>query len=162
MEPLGYPIYRRRRGPVYMKGEQPVDNRDVVPYNPYLTKKYDCHINVEYCASIVAVKYLYLYTYKGHDRADVQFQLDEISMHLDSRYVGPAEACWRIFKFPLQEKSHSVERLALHLPDYQQVRFHEGAERQALAEALARDTMLTAWFKLNVSDPQARLGCCGL
>jgi hypothetical protein len=28
-----------------------------------------CHINVEVCSSITAVKYLYKYVYKGHDRA---------------------------------------------------------------------------------------------
>jgi hypothetical protein len=45
------------------------DNRWVVPYNPYLTMRYQCHINVEVCNSITAVKYLYKYVYKGHDRA---------------------------------------------------------------------------------------------
>jgi hypothetical protein len=45
------------------------DNRWVVPYNPYLTMWYQCHINVEVCSSITAVKYLYKYVYKGHDRA---------------------------------------------------------------------------------------------
>ncbi len=42
------------------------DNRWVVPYNPYLTMQYQCHINVEVCSSITAVKYLYKYVYKGH------------------------------------------------------------------------------------------------
>jgi hypothetical protein len=45
------------------------DNRWVVPYNPYLTMRYQCHINVEVYSSITAVKYLYKYVYKGHDRA---------------------------------------------------------------------------------------------
>jgi hypothetical protein len=45
------------------------DNRWVVPYNPYLTMPYQCHINVEVCSSITTVKYLYKYVYKGHDRA---------------------------------------------------------------------------------------------
>ena len=36
-----------------------LDNRHVVPYNRALSKKYDAHINVEYCATIKAVKYLY-------------------------------------------------------------------------------------------------------
>ena len=42
-----YPIYRRRNDgrTVEVKGIQ-LDNRWVVPYNPYLTTKYDCHINV--------------------------------------------------------------------------------------------------------------------
>jgi len=45
------------------------DNRWVIPYNPYLTMRYQCHINVEVCRSITVVKYLYKYVYKGHDRA---------------------------------------------------------------------------------------------
>ena len=31
--------------------------------------KYDCHINVEVCSTIGAVKCLYKYIYKGHDKA---------------------------------------------------------------------------------------------
>jgi hypothetical protein len=41
----------------------------VVPYNPYLSLLFNCHINVEVCTSIAVVKYLYKYVYKGHDRA---------------------------------------------------------------------------------------------
>ena len=44
-----------------------VDNKNVVAYSPYLLKKFKCHINVEYCASIVAIKYLFLYHFKGED-----------------------------------------------------------------------------------------------
>jgi hypothetical protein len=43
----------------------------VVPYNPYLSLFFNCHINVEVCSSIAIVKYLYKYVYKGHDRAQV-------------------------------------------------------------------------------------------
>lgn len=45
-----------------------LDNRHVVPYSAYLIAKYDCHINVEVCADIKVVKYLYKYIHKGHDR----------------------------------------------------------------------------------------------
>ena len=44
-------------------------NRWVVPHNPKLLNKFKCHLNVEICTSIKAVKYLYKYTYKGPDRA---------------------------------------------------------------------------------------------
>jgi hypothetical protein len=112
----GYPKYRRRQAsPCVTKGSHVVDARDVVPYNAYLSKRLKCHLNVEYCGTIRAVKYLYKYTFKGHDRARLEFQQDEIKQYVDARYVGPPEACWRIFNFPMHSKSHSIERLAVHL-----------------------------------------------
>jgi len=73
LQESGYPIYRRREvSGTCFKGDHSVDARDVVPYNPYLSKRFKCHINVEYCGSIKAVKYLYKYTYKGHDRAQAE------------------------------------------------------------------------------------------
>ena len=68
----GYPLYRRRNnGQTIVKGNNILDNRWIVPYNPYLCQKYDCHINVEICSSICSVKYLYKYVYKGPDRVIV-------------------------------------------------------------------------------------------
>jgi hypothetical protein len=52
------------------------DNRWVISYNPYLTMQYQCHINVEVCSSIMAMKYLYKYVYKGHDHALAMVQLE--------------------------------------------------------------------------------------
>ena len=62
-----YPLYRRRDlGHTADKSGHVMDSRDVVPYNPGLTKKYACHINVEIVTSIKSVKYLFKYNYKGH------------------------------------------------------------------------------------------------
>jgi hypothetical protein len=41
------------------------DNRWVVPHNPYLTKMFNAHINVEVSVGIQSVKYLFKYVYKG-------------------------------------------------------------------------------------------------
>ena len=46
-----------------------IDNSWIVPYSPYLLLRYNCHINVEICASTKATKYLYKYLNKGGDRA---------------------------------------------------------------------------------------------
>ena len=54
-----------------MKGDHRLDNRFVVPYNPYLSKKYNAHINVEICSSVRSCKYLYKYVYQGPDMASV-------------------------------------------------------------------------------------------
>ena len=63
-----YPIYRRREDghKVFIRNKW-LDNRCVVPYNPTLLMRYNCHINVEVCSSIQGVKYLYKYVYKGID-----------------------------------------------------------------------------------------------
>ena len=42
-----------------------LDNGWVVPYNPILLLKFQCHVNVEIVGSVGAVKYLYKYITKG-------------------------------------------------------------------------------------------------
>lgn len=74
-------------------------DKDVVPYNPYLSAKYECHINVEVCASISAIKYIHKYIYKGHDRATFELAQDEVKQYLDARYISSPESCWRLFEF---------------------------------------------------------------
>lgn len=124
-----YPIYRRRNTGRLVcldsNGDQMVDNRWAVPYNAWLLRKYDCHINVEICSSITSVKYLYKYVYKGPDQ--VSFEVipgrkhDEIQKFVDARWVCAPEALWRIYKFALNMIYPSVERLQIHLPNKQQV-----------------------------------------
>ncbi|XP_059352797.1 uncharacterized protein LOC130702739 [Daphnia carinata] len=172
----GYPTYRRRDTGVvhYLKRGQTgfkVDNRWVVSYNPWLLLKFDSHINLEYCASIVSVKFIFKYVYKGYDCLKMDqkvgtYQLidgdeprvewDEITSHLDARYVSAPEACWRIFKFPISDRSHAIYRLAVYLPREQRVFFQLGNEMQAAINAASRDTNLTAYFKLNHIDEDAR------
>ncbi|GBO21876.1 hypothetical protein AVEN_60834-1 [Araneus ventricosus] len=62
---------------------------------------------------------------------------------------------WRLNKFFLSEKSHVSLRLAVHLPNQQQVVFQSGQEVAAVARAFMRHTTLTAWFLLNEHDVEA-------
>ena len=110
----GYPTYMRRdtQTTIQVKGNE-LDYRWVVPYNPFLSLRYKAHINIEVCSTITAVKYLYKYVYKGHDRATVQLLdsngvVDEISKFLDARYVSAFEACWRIYENDLHEEKPDV------------------------------------------------------
>lgn len=52
-----------------MKGDVELDNRYVVPHNLALLKKYQAHINIEWCCRTSAIKYLFKYITKGVDRA---------------------------------------------------------------------------------------------
>ena len=127
----GYPLYRRRdNGQTINKRGVLIDNKWIVPYNPYLCQKYDCYINVEICSSIRSVKYLYKYVYKGHDRVIISIKNsnDEIEKYLNARYVSASEACWRLFNFGLQERSHKVERLPVYLPNQQSVIFQKNED----------------------------------
>ena len=161
-----YPIYKRsnngrvidlRRGHRIFQ----VDNRSIVPYCPYLSKKYNCHINIEICSGIKYVKYLFKYVTKGHDcallRMDVSTGVyDEVSHFIDTRYVSACEGFWRMFKYPLHGTSHTIMRLLFHLPGARIVYFREGNEEGAIENAADKPSMFEAWFKLNESDVHAR------
>ena len=88
-----FPQYRRRapdpdaaargdfdRTAVY-KGRI-ITNAYIVPYNPWLLYKYQCHLNVEICTSIKSVKYLFKYVYKGHDRVMYRVGASAVHMHV--------------------------------------------------------------------------------
>lgn len=98
----GYPQYARpNNGHCY-------DNRNVVPYSPYISAKYNCHINVEVCPSVQAIKYIHKYIYKGHDRTTLEVNHDEIKQYLDSRHISAAESCWHVFEFNMHGEFPSV------------------------------------------------------
>lgn len=155
----GYPKYRRpENGLSVQKNGVLLDNRWIVPYNPYLCSKYSAHINVEIiCSSVTAVKYLYKYVYEGHDRVMASIQCDEnneIQRYVDARYVSASEACWRIFHYDLHDRSPAVQRLAVHLPGQHNVVYKEGKAEEALQNF--KDTTLTSWFKANIEIQEAR------
>ena len=129
-----------------------------MPYNPYLSKKYRCHINVEACSSVKACKYLFKYIYKGNDRAVVgnapaneipPEAHNEISKYQDLRSIGPSEACWQLFDFPMSSWSPPI---IASLEDGQMVYFGQGQARQVAAGPPPK-THLTAWFQYNREHP---------
>ncbi|KAI5408976.1 hypothetical protein KIW84_054703 [Lathyrus oleraceus] len=157
-----YPEYMRRfSDPIFLNRNKSVDNRWVVPYNPWLLLKYDCHINVEICSIIKSIKYLYKYVYKGPDRVAMEVHrgtgMDDIQQYVDTRWICAPEALWKIFKFTLYKLYPSVERLQIHLPNHHQVRFYK---HQRITDVLNDNqnavTMLTEFFALNQMDPDAR------
>ncbi|CAJ0964349.1 unnamed protein product [Ranitomeya imitator] len=152
----GYPQCHRRNTGKTRRGMQEIDNRWVVPYNPYLLLKYNCHINVEICASIKSVKYLFKYVYKGHDCANIKFDTlnwNEPAMSLDSRYISAPEGMWRIRKNKIHDASHTIKRLAVHLENMQQVFFEDSNVDMVILDSKA--STLQAYFELNRVDASA-------
>jgi len=171
--PNGYPQYQRRDNGRTIRtngrGGFAFDNRWVVPHNLYLAAKYGAHINVESCTSSSAIKYLFKYIYKGHDRATVVIQqpaqdgvqaggvlpeIDEIIDFIDGRYVSASESTWRIYGFRMHSAYPSVTRLHLHLPGQF---MHAFRPNEPIAEVLERAALerssLTAFFNYNRDHP---------
>jgi hypothetical protein len=167
-----YPIYRRRNKHPFTKivnrNETTITDRNVVPYNPYLLKKYNCHLNVEIASTIKTVKYICKYVYKGHDKALVRLRrannnlpnnnnndqqqlepgliINEVKSYQDCRYVGPMEAIWRIYGNYMHSKYPNVECLAIHLPNEHSIVYMEGNEADALRINADACTTLTEYF----------------
>ncbi|PWZ05548.1 ATP-dependent DNA helicase PIF1 [Zea mays] len=161
-----YPIYRRRDDDRKEKVRGcELDNRWVVPYNPYRLHLFNCHINVEACGSIKAVKYLFKYIYKGHDRVSIVMRdaskadddVEEIKQYRDARWVTPPEALWRIYGFELSQISPPVMQLQLHLPNMHMVAFHERQMVERVVNCPGVDrSMLTSYFEANRLHEEAR------
>lgn len=145
-----------------------MSNRNVVPYNPTLLLKYNCHINVEVCSSFASVKYLFKYIHKGHDRIAYHIGdvIDEVKQYRAGRYITVHEAAMRIMEVKLMRSSHSIERLAAHEEGKQAVRFVPDSTDDTSARILSgQRTTLMAFFALclaNIPDddgvsPRTRL-----
>ena len=149
----GYPVYRRRNDgrTVTVKGVH-LDNRYVVPYNPWLCHKYDCHI----CLSVASIKYLYKYVYKGHDRVVISpsTSLNEIQEYLDARYISASQAMAIIFGFEIQAKTVTVVVLPIHLENQQGIVFNSNENIESVIER--GGGLLTRFFQLMANDPSAR------
>ncbi|XP_076934739.1 uncharacterized protein LOC143601132 [Bidens hawaiensis] len=158
----GFPVYKRRdNGQYVVKSDIMMDNRTVVPYNKTLLKKFQAHVNVEWCNQDGSIKYLFKYINKGPDRATISLvqykngdnqdpNLDEIKAFYDCRYVSACEAAWRIFGFDVHYRFPSVMRLAFHLPGEQQVIY--GANKDIddiLNKTTNASSMFTGWFECN-------------
>ena len=166
----GYPLYKRRSraqgGHIttlplkinQQKQDYEVDNRWIVPYNPFLSKTFNCHINVEFSSSVRSVKYICKYCNKGPDAAMFNIRnkktLDEIKAFEQGRYCSCNEMMWHLYGFDQHKRWPPVFQLNVHLENGQRVYFTE--ENVADAVANPRDTHLTAFFKLCQQDEFAR------
>ncbi|XP_021986751.1 uncharacterized protein LOC110883256 [Helianthus annuus] len=165
----GFPVYRRRdNGNTIIKSKVQLDNRSVVPYSPVLLKRYQAHINVEWCNQAGSIKYLFKYINKGADRASLvvsnrdgieneEKAKDEIKAYYDCRYVSACEASWRKFANEVHYRFPPVMRLPFHLEGQQHVVF--GAEDDievVLEKPSVSSSIFLKWFEMNINDEEAR------
>ena len=157
----GYAIYRRRNdGNTIRKGGKDLHNGFVVPYNPTLLRRYQSHINVEWCNQVGSIKYLFKYINKGPDRVTAALdgeEIDEIKDFYDCRYLSACEAAWRIYGFDIHYRTPSVERLPFHLKNEQPVLFDESDSIDyTLEKSSVNETKFLQWMELNKTDTFAR------
>ena len=163
----GYPSYRRRKPgqggfetTIYIsrtKQTVTIDNRWIVPYSPLLSKTFDAHINVEYCNSVKAIKYICKYVNKGSDMAMVGLRdvekYDEVDNFQKARYISSNEAIWRILSFPIHDRYPTVVHMDVHLENGQRVYFNPNNPQRVLNQVQSpKNTKLMAFFELCSSD----------
>jgi hypothetical protein len=73
------------------------DNRWMVPHNPYLTKMFNAHINVEVSANIRSVKYLFKSV--NCVTAVISSPTNEIEQYIDTQYLSTAEGVDSLLSF---------------------------------------------------------------
>ena len=170
----GFALYRRSDNKRYVeKGGKRLDSSSIVPYNMTLLKKYQAHINVEWCNKGIFIKYLFKYVTKGPDRGKVYIQrirsgepapydeqtktINEVQEYLDCRYICEQDACWRIFGFDIHRHYPAVERLPVHLPNDNCIVYDESTDITDVARLeFLRKTMLTEWFVANQQSDAGR------
>ncbi|XP_022014733.1 uncharacterized protein LOC110914235 [Helianthus annuus] len=168
----GYHVYRRRQtSNTVVKNGVTLDNRFVVPYNALLLRKYQCHINVEWCNQSGSIKYLFKYINKGPDRVtafvfqanstknntEQNVAVDEIKAFLDCRYISACEAAWRIFMYDIHYRYPAVEVLPFHCEDGQSIVYNDHDNLcDIVTDPTVKMTMFTEWMNCNKVDEFAR------
>lgn len=91
----------------------------------------------------------------GPNGEKILLKYDEVSQYLDARYLSPVEACYRLFKYDLQGKSHKIERLEVHLENEQMVYYDKDADTDVIEESMQKNSKLTAYFQFYMENPNA-------
>jgi hypothetical protein len=129
--------------------------------------RYNCHINVEACSSIKAMKYLFKYIYKGHDQASFSVNADqndrddgvinEIKQYRNARYISPSEAVHRIFGFPMFGVYPAILQLQLHLPGMPSVTYNNDRNLEnVVSRPGSNRTTLIEYFTKNHEERTAK------
>lgn len=139
------------------------DNRWVIPYNIYLSCRYNSHCNVEPVASPLSIKYLFKYLFKEPERATVKVTHEkkskeggeekiksEVIDYLHGFYLGACEAFGYIIGTRMMLNNPPITRLQLHLEGGERFYFKKGKSLDEVRGDLetTRST-LVAWLNAN-------------
>ena len=155
MDEHGFPIYFcPDDGHSYSVGGICVDNWWIIPFCPFLSSAFDCHINVECAASLGSFKYLFKYIQKDPDLASLEINnQDKIKRYMEGQYIGPTEEGHCIYQFDIHGQVPSVIRLQIHLPGQHMVTFDPNENIDTiLAQASHERTTLSAYFEANANS----------
>ncbi len=75
---------------------------------------------------------------------------NEITCHLNDRYIFSNQTAWNLFKFRSHIKNSFITRLIMHLSDEQSMYFSKNVTAKQIQVILNEiETTLTAWFRYN-------------
>jgi hypothetical protein len=122
-------------------------DKDVVPYNKDLVRRYNAHINVEVSGSVKVITYLKKYMTKLPDNSRMSLDSrsslrDELREWQRMRHVGVAEALMRMRHIPLNKSTVGVTVLYVHKPGENMVAFFEDADD----DGVTSDSQLLRYF----------------
>eukprot|EP00666_Eupelagonemidae_sp_cell4sb_P018016 gene18016-biopygen27591 len=129
----------------YANYKRPKGSERVVPHNPYLLTRFQCHHNTEITATVNVVGYLYGYLSKGPDRVRSFISKrsggplgkgeDEILDYLTGRQVTCNECCWRLFGFGTNVRWPPIDPLNFTLEGDEPVVYTTGSSAKAASDA---------------------------
>nr|GFA44127.1 hypothetical protein [Tanacetum cinerariifolium] len=134
-------LLREEDGKFVEKNRVRLDNGFIVPYNSYLLKKCQAHINVEWCNQAGSINYLFKYINKGPHTAKIQVG------DRDNKAPSNVEVVDEI----------KVERLPFHLLGQQQMVYDEEDDiDDVLNKPSVASTKFLAWMDINITPDLAK------
>lgn len=85
---------------------------------------------------------------------DRVFHIDDVQRCLSGRFISAPEACWRLYSFDMQQKSHCVVQMTVHLPEQNSITFNPTTATHGSTQE-QRHTMLTRYFERCATSTQA-------
>jgi hypothetical protein len=170
----GFAVYKRPKNKRFViKAGIKLYNHWIVPHNLELLKKYDVHINAEWCNKSIFIKYLFKYVTKSPDCSKAYLQKitngedtpideetntrNEVQEYLDTRYMCSFDSCWRVFGFEIHRHLPAVKRMPVHLPDEIYITYNAHVDMsEILSQEFLCKTMPTEWFVANQKYPDAK------